>query len=112
MEKSAWASRCRSSRGCSPGCPGCSAPSVTRRTELLPETKISAHDSRTIILAPTGKDNQLIAGLLQRRGMPCHAVSSADELCREIELGAGAALISEEAMTIRAMTELHKVIEQ
>jgi len=44
--------------------------------------------------------------------MPCHTVSSANELCREIGLGAGAALISEEAMTIRAMTELHKVIEQ
>ena len=30
-------------------------------------------DNRTIILAPTGKDRQLIASLLERRGMPCHA---------------------------------------
>jgi signal transduction histidine kinase len=79
---------------------------------LYPETKGSAHDNRTIILAPTGKDRQLIASLLERRGMPCHAAEVVDGLCNEVRSGAGAAIISEEALTVRAITELHRVVEE
>jgi signal transduction histidine kinase len=76
------------------------------------ETKASTHDSRTIILAPTGKDNLLIASLLERRGIPCHAVETASELCREILTGAGAAIVSEEALSAPAIAEMQQVIEQ
>ena len=79
---------------------------------LHTETKASDHDLRTIILAPTGKDKLLIAGLLERRQIPCHAVESVEDLCREIESGAGAAIVSEEALSARAIRELHQVIEQ
>lgn len=79
---------------------------------LFSEPKASDHDSRTIILAPTGKDTQLIAGLLERRAIPCHAAASAEELCRKIVEGAGAALICEEALTGEAIAQLQKVIEQ
>jgi C4-dicarboxylate-specific signal transduction histidine kinase len=78
---------------------------------LVPEPKPSFHDSRTIILAPTGKDTVLIAGLLGRRGMPCHAAASAEELCIEIGRGAGAAIISEEALSEGAITRLRAVID-
>jgi signal transduction histidine kinase len=44
--------------------------------------------------------------------MPCHAVGSVDELCLEVDRGAGAAIISEEALTFRAITELHRVVEK
>jgi signal transduction histidine kinase len=83
-----------------------------RRPSLLPEIKPTARDRRTIILSPTGKDPLLIAGLLERRGMACHQASSVDELCFEIERGAGAAIVSEEALTGGAMTNLRDVIEQ
>ena len=79
---------------------------------LYSETKAEAYDHRTIILAPTGKDSQLIAGLLERCDRPCHVVESVEELCREIVHGAGAALISEEALTTRAIAELHQVIDE
>jgi signal transduction histidine kinase len=80
------------------------------RKPLVPELKPSPHDSRTIILAPTGKDSLLIAGLLARRGMPCHAAASVEELCLEIERGAGAAILSEEALSESAITRLRTVI--
>lgn len=83
-----------------------------RRRALLPETKLSSHDRRTLILAPTGKDNQLIAGLLERRSMPCHLVRSPEELCTEIGLGAGAAIISEEALSAYAISRIRQVIEE
>jgi signal transduction histidine kinase len=44
--------------------------------------------------------------------MPCHAAAGIDELCVEIGLGAGAAIVSEEALIPRAMTQLHQVVEQ
>ena len=79
---------------------------------LLPDTVPSAHDNRTIILAPTGKDSQLIANLLERRSIPCHVAAGIDELCLEIGRGAGAAMISEEALTSAAIAQLRQVVEE
>src|SRR5581483_1774676 len=79
---------------------------------LFSEPPASVHDSRTIILAPTGKDSHLIAGLLERRSIPCHNVGNVEELCREIVAGAGAALICEEALSGEAITRLQNVIEE
>lgn len=44
--------------------------------------------------------------------MPCHTVAGVDELCLEIGRGAGAAIVSEEALTTRAIAQLHQVIEE
>jgi signal transduction histidine kinase len=52
---------------------------------------------RTIIVAPTGKDGRLIAGLLERQSMACHVADSVAAGCEAILEGAGAAIISEEA---------------
>jgi len=79
---------------------------------LFSEPHASVHDSRTIILAPTGKDSHLIAGLLERRAIPCHAAATVEELCREVVDGAGAALICEEALTGEAISRVQNVIEQ
>jgi signal transduction histidine kinase len=83
-----------------------------RRTTLFPEVKASTHDDRTIILAPTGRDAPLIASLLERLSMPCHQASSVEELCLEIERGAGAAILSEEALAGGAIAKLRAVFEQ
>lgn len=79
---------------------------------LYSESQASDHDSRTIILAPTGKDALLIAGLLERRGIPCHVADSVGELCRMIVEAAGAALICEEALTGEAIGQMQKVVER
>ena len=52
----------------------------------------------------------LIAGLLARRGMPCYAATSAEELSEEIGRGAGAAILSEEALSESAIARLRSVI--
>jgi signal transduction histidine kinase len=76
---------------------------------VLPEAE---SDNRTIILAPTGKDALLIAGLLERRSMHCHQANSVEGLCLEIERGAGAAIVSEEALIGKAIMKLRQVVEQ
>jgi C4-dicarboxylate-specific signal transduction histidine kinase len=44
--------------------------------------------------------------------MPCHAACSVDELCVELSLGAGAAIVSEEALSGGGISKLRQVIEQ
>jgi signal transduction histidine kinase len=78
---------------------------------LFPETKTSTNDTRTIILAPTGKDKYLIAGLLERCAKPCHVANSVSELRQEIDAGAGAAIVSEEALTGDGIAELLQIVE-
>ncbi|MGC2299027.1 MAG: ATP-binding protein [Acidobacteriaceae bacterium] len=78
---------------------------------LFPETKASTSDIRTIILAPTGKDRFLIAGLLERCGKACHVANSVGELRAEIDTGAGAAIVSEEALTGSGIAELLQIVE-
>jgi signal transduction histidine kinase len=43
--------------------------------------------------------------------MPCHRVATIAELCVEIGLGAGAAIVAEEALTTQAITQLHQVVD-
>jgi signal transduction histidine kinase len=54
----------------------------------------------------------LIAGLLERRSKHCHQTNSVEGLCLEIERGAGAAIVSEEALIGSAITKLRQVVEQ
>jgi signal transduction histidine kinase len=70
------------------------------------------HDHRTIIVAPTGKDGRLVAGLLERLTIPCHIATSITEACTLIREGAGAAIISEEAFVNGSMNELLQVFHE
>jgi signal transduction histidine kinase len=69
-------------------------------------------DRRTIILAPTGRDSDLIAGLLQRAALPCYTTGSITELTSEIQQGAGAAIISEEALCGNVIPEILEVLKE
>ncbi|HTV10033.1 MAG TPA: ATP-binding protein [Candidatus Aquilonibacter sp.] len=72
----------------------------------------SKRDFRTIILAPTGRDAQLIAGVIERSGNPCHIVSTVGELSTELRAGAGAAILAEEACKGDAINELKPVLSE
>jgi signal transduction histidine kinase/ActR/RegA family two-component response regulator len=52
---------------------------------------------RILVLAPTGRDGSAACALLEHAGLSCGLCSSLDELVRELESGAGAAVIAEEA---------------
>ena len=58
----------------------------------------SVLESRTVILAPVGRDAKLIANFMEKLEKPCHIVSSVNELCDEISKGAAAAIVAEEAL--------------
>jgi signal transduction histidine kinase len=79
---------------------------------LLPEIPVSVPELRTVIFTPTGKDGRLIAGLLERSGMICHIAASFVEVCRFIDEGAGAAIISEEAISADSIAPLLEVLQR
>ncbi|HYO15626.1 MAG TPA: hybrid sensor histidine kinase/response regulator, partial [Thermoanaerobaculia bacterium] len=55
-------------------------------------------EERVLVLAPTGRDAVLASQLLTAANIPNHSCTDNAELFREIESGAGAALLAEEAL--------------
>ena len=56
------------------------------------------HEHRLLILAPLGKDASLVESMLRAEGVACFACADVDALIREIERGAAAVLVAEEAL--------------
>jgi len=56
------------------------------------------HDRRVLVMAPVGQDARAIAQLLTSRGLSTRICSGAAECCAEVNAGAGALLLTEEAL--------------
>src|SRR5215813_9031372 len=54
---------------------------------------------RLLILAPFGRDAALVSQIAGQEGIPCHVCEDAQILKGEIQRGAGAAVLTEEAIT-------------
>jgi signal transduction histidine kinase len=54
---------------------------------------------RVLIVAPVGRDAELMCTHLEAAGVPCYVCADVDEACRELERGAGALMFTEEALT-------------
>jgi PAS domain S-box-containing protein len=55
-------------------------------------------DGRVLLLAPTARDAATSRDLLQEAGIPCFICNSIEEVCREARRGAGAAVVTVEAV--------------
>jgi signal transduction histidine kinase/ActR/RegA family two-component response regulator len=55
-------------------------------------------EQRVLVLAPTGKDAELTQSVLDRAGVACVCLSDLARLCKELEHGASAVLLAEEAV--------------
>jgi len=76
-------------------------------TALIEEkTETGSRPLRILLLAPTGRDAETTVQILSRAGFASEAVNDAEMLCREIEVGAGLAIVTAEALTPRAMRRL------
>src|SRR5947209_13702801 len=75
-------------------------PTITSTTIIMTATlnALSDHDSRVLILAPRGRDADLVAASLADVGVACHICSGAIDVVHQLRLGAAAAVISEEAL--------------
>ena len=67
---------------------------------------------RILVLAPTGRDATLAANAIRTAGIEADVCASIDHLCTAVEDGAGAALITDEALDAKAMKCLAAVLEK
>jgi signal transduction histidine kinase/ActR/RegA family two-component response regulator len=67
--------------------------------------------SRVLVLAPTTKDGEVTQALLVRAGLTCVLCRNIPQLSHDIRAGAGAALITEEAITAQGVDELLSVLK-
>jgi signal transduction histidine kinase len=63
-------------------------------------------EHRVLVLAPTGRDAPLVMEVLGRAGIATRACDDMAQLCQEFARGAGAILLSEEALTATAIAQL------
>lgn len=61
-------------------------------------TSLSPQDERILVLLPTARDGERTRAALRDAELECVVCGDLDELCRELVRGAGAALLTEEAL--------------
>ncbi|HEY0962906.1 MAG TPA: ATP-binding protein [Pseudomonadales bacterium] len=71
---------------------------------------VAAHDSRVVVLTPTGRDFELLHAVLARHDIDAHGCRDLADVCAELSHGAAALLIAEEALS--AGTELSQWVER
>ena len=69
-------------------------------------------NERILILAPTGRDAELARAALTGAGLTAEVRADIDELCKGVAEGAGAVIITEEALDAAAMQCLHDVLKK
>lgn len=79
---------------------------------MLQQHEFSSPAYRTVVFAPVGRDGQLITELLERRGLLASSVSSITGLCDQIRRGAGAAILSEEALSENSIGDILHLLEE
>ena len=67
---------------------------------------------RILIVAPIGRDADLMCTHLAAAGMPCQVCRDIEELCQELNEGAGALLFTEEALTADVAPRLGHALNQ
>jgi PAS domain S-box-containing protein len=68
-------------------------------------------ENRVLVLAPLGRDAELTSGALGEAGIHCQPFRHAGELCRQIDRGAAAVLLVEEALDPEVVDALEQVIQ-
>jgi signal transduction histidine kinase/CheY-like chemotaxis protein len=65
---------------------------------MTPPMKLEVHSLRILVLAPIGRDGPASAELLRRGGLGAETCPDIETLVRELDAGAGAVFIAEEAL--------------
>src|ERR1700736_4771669 len=74
-------------------------------------TRDDVNELRVLILAPVGRDAALTSDVLGGASLPRHVCANLAEMCREIERGAGAVLLTEEALDDHQLPEVAATLE-
>lgn len=68
--------------------------------------RVEPVEERVLALAPRGRDREVISGVIARDGLATESVSTLAELVEALKCGAGAAVVTEEALVGQDLTAL------
>src|SRR3979409_1032986 len=66
---------------------------------------------RVLLVAPIGRDAQLLCDMLGQNGIVCERFAAVEQLCQELPDGAGTILLTEEALGPGALEGLSNALE-
>ncbi len=75
-------------------------------------TAVNGRAERILVLAPVGKDGPLACHVLREAGLSAVSCANMEELCRELDAGAGALVLTEEALEPEATRRLLETMER
>ena len=67
---------------------------------------------RVLIVAPIGRDAELMCTHLESAGVPCEVCDDVDGMCMELDRGAGAIIVTEEAIGPEVAPRLARVLSE
>jgi signal transduction histidine kinase/CheY-like chemotaxis protein len=85
---------------------------TTPMAKPLAKMKTDANDQRVLIFTPTGRDASLTKKIFSEVGIASFICKNLEEFCYELERGAGALLMTEEALTQRAVSRLIRCLDK
>jgi signal transduction histidine kinase len=77
----------------------------------LGAVNVSPQERRVVVVAPTGRDARLICTLLERAQIICETCTP-DALPDELHKGAGAVIVAEESLGVKAVQGLASILRQ
>jgi signal transduction histidine kinase/CheY-like chemotaxis protein len=77
----------------------------------MSESERSNLETRVLLLTPTAKDGAISQRILAAAGLSALVYTSLEDVCREIDLGAGAVVVTEEALLRDKSSQLVKVLQ-
>jgi PAS domain S-box-containing protein len=73
---------------------------------------INENHRRVLVVAPLGRDAQLLCEMLGNNRIPCAACADVQQLCEEVRLGVGVVLLTEEALRSGENLHLFKALDE
>src|SRR5580704_7261096 len=73
---------------------------------------VRSEEKRVLLVAPTARDGEITRSLLAKAGLTCVVCKNLNHLVKELHVGAGAVLLTEEAITGEGIDELLTTVEK
>jgi PAS domain S-box-containing protein len=73
---------------------------------------VRSEDKRILLVAPTARDGEITRSLLAKAGLMCVVCENLNHLVKELHVGAGAVLLTEEAITREGIDELLTTVDK
>jgi signal transduction histidine kinase/CheY-like chemotaxis protein len=76
------------------------------------DTDVQSEEQRVLLVVPTARDEEITRSLLAKAGVTCVVCENLNQLVKELRIGAGAILLTEEATTAAGIGEFLRMLDK